>query len=168
MARPSKYDWTNIRLDLEAGQSKAYVHKKYKVPYEAINKHLKRNPLQINQQAIEAIQGFDEVSQVVSQVKETNPNLADRIIDIVKEKHPEFKRAMVGLSAKLLNRMNKLADTASAGEVPQLAKGMQTVTDTLGVSQRHANTPQIAIQNNNTQQIAKIERVIIDPTDKDA
>lgn len=147
MARPAKYDWDNIRLDLEAGQSHEYVRKKYNVEYDVINKHLKRNPLQINQDAKSVIKAFDEVSQSLSQVADKSPELAQNVMDIVTQKHPEFKKAMVALSSKLFNRMLKIADEATANEIPQLAKGMQTITDTLGVSQRHAPKTDINLTN---------------------
>ena len=60
------------------------------------------------------------------------------VLDIVADKHPQFKKAMVALSSKLFNRMLKLADDAEASDINYLAKGMQTITDTLGISQRHA------------------------------
>jgi hypothetical protein len=166
MARPAKYDWDNIRLDLEAGLAHEYVHKKYSVPYDAINKHLIRNPLVVNQQATSVIQGFDDISQQVNQLKDKSPQLAQRTLDIVTEKHPEFKKAMVALSSKLFNRMMQLAPDATANEIPALAKSMQTVTDTLGVSQRFSNAPQFAIQNNNEQTTSAIQ-VYIPHNDRD-
>ena len=159
MARPNKYDWNNIRLDLEAGLPNEYVHKKYNVPYDAINKHLLRNPLVISQEANAVINGFDGISQQVSQLKEKSPELAQRTLDIVAEKHPQFKKAMVALSIKLFNRMLKIADEASASEIPSLAKGMQTITDTLGISQRHA--PKIEVNNTNAQQNNQPTQIII-------
>ncbi len=147
MSRPAKYDWHNIRLDLEAGLPHEYIFKKYEVPYDAINKHLKRNPLVLSQQANNVIKGFDAISQQVSQLKETNPELAQRTLDIVQEKHPEFKKAMVALSSKLFNRMLKITDEATASEIPALAKGMQLITDTLGISQRHAPKQDINLTN---------------------
>ena len=145
MARPNKYDWKNIRLDLEAGLAQEYIHKKYEVPYDAINKHLKRNPLVVSQEANSIIKGFDEVSQQVSQLKDKHPDLAKRTMDIVQEKHPEFKKAMVALSSKLFNRMLQLAPNVEAKDIPALAKGMQTITDTIGVSQRHAPKQDISM-----------------------
>lgn len=149
MARPSKYDWKNIRLDLEAGLPHESVHKKYDVPYDAINKHLIRNPLVVSQEANAIIKGFDEVSQQVSQLKDKRPDLTQRTLDIIQDKHPQFKQAMVALSSKLFNRMLKITDEATASDIPQLAKGMQTITDTLGITQRHANT---TINNTNATQ----------------
>ena len=151
MARPSKYNWEAIRLDLEAGLAQEYVHKKYEVPYDAINKHLLRNPLTISQEANSIIRGFDEVSQQVSQLKDKHPELAKNVMDIVIEKHPQFKKAMVALSSKIFNRALAIADTASAQDLTYLSKAMQTTTDTIGVTQRHANT-NIKVDNNNLQQ----------------
>ena len=54
---------------------------------------------------------------------------------------------MVALSSKLFNRMLKLADDAEASDINSLAKGMQTITDTLGISQRHAPKQDINLTN---------------------
>jgi len=91
MGRPSKYDWKAIRLDLEAGQENEYVHKKYDVPYDAINKHLKRNPLEVNQQAKHALKGFDEISQVISQVEDKHPELARTVLEIASERSQHIR-----------------------------------------------------------------------------
>jgi hypothetical protein len=150
MARPSKYNWELIRLDLEAGLAQEYVHKKYEVPYDAINKHLLRNPLVVSQEANAIIKGFDEVSQQVSQLKDKHPDLAKNVMDIVIEKHPQFKKAMVALSSKIFNRALAIADTATAQDLTYLSKAMQTTTDTIGVTQRHASSA--VINNANVQQ----------------
>jgi len=146
MARPSKYDWVNIRLDIEAGLPHESVHKKYDVPYDAINKHLIRNPLVVSQEANAIIKGFDEVSQQVSQLKDKRPDLTQRTLDIIQDKHPQFKQAMVALSSKIFNRALKITDDASASDLVSLARGMQTVTDTLGISQRHAPRMEVTAQ----------------------
>jgi hypothetical protein len=138
MARPPKYNWDKIKLDYESGLSQAEIHHKHEVPYNRLSERVKE--WTVSEQARAVIKGFDEVSEVITELKGTNPDLARNVIDIVADKHPQFKKAMVALSSKLFNRMLSIADNATASEIPQIAKGMQIVTDTLGVSQRHAST----------------------------
>jgi len=87
MARPPKYDWKSIRLDLESGMTHEYVHKKHKVPYDTLNRHLKRNPIEVNQAAKGAINDLDKVSQVICQVEEKRPDIAKNIVDIAAERN---------------------------------------------------------------------------------
>ncbi len=150
MARPPKYPWKEILIDLEVGLTHAEVHKKYKVPYSSLTNYLKKNPLVINQQAKTAIEGFSTVNEVVSEVSEQNPEHAQAIIDIVTQRHPQFKRAMLALSGAIFKRGMEIAPEATATDLNSLSKAMQTTTDTLGVSQRHA--PKTEINNNNAQQ----------------
>ena len=146
MARPAKYDWEKIRIDFESGLTPAEIHKKHEVPYNRLSERMKE--WEVSEQAKSVIKGFDEVSEAITELKGTNPALAQNVIDIVTQKHPEFKRAMIALSSKLFNRMFKLADTAGASEIPHLTRGMQTIADTIGVSQRHAPKGELNIQNN--------------------
>lgn len=154
MSRPAKYDWEKIRLDYESGLTQAQIRLKHNVPYNRLSERAK--DWEASEQAKAVIKGFDEVSEAITELKGSNPDLAKNVLDIVQQKHPEFKRAMVALSSKLFNRMMKIADTATAMEIPQLAKGMQTVTDTLGVSQRHAPKSDVNLVNANQTNIEEI------------
>lgn len=148
MARPQKYDWQKIEIDYKAGLSQAELHYKYEVPYNRLSERCKEWEQSEHAKAI--IKSFDEVSEQVTELKGSNPELVKPVLDIVTQKHPEFKKAMVALSNKLFNRMLKIADEASASDIPQLAKGMQTITDTLGVSQRHAPKMELKQETNLT------------------
>lgn len=156
MARPQKYPWDKIEIDYKAGLSQSELHTKYEVPYNRLSERCKEWEQSEHAKAI--IKGFDNISEVVTELKGTNPELVQPVLDIVADKHPQFKKAMVALSSKLFNRMLKIADEASASEIPSLAKGMQTITDTLGISQRHAN---IKIDNTNAQQNNQPTQIII-------
>ena len=148
MARPQKYDWQKIEIDYKAGLSQAELHYKYEVPYNRLSERCKEWEQSEHAKAI--IKSFDEVSEQVTELKGSNPELVQPVLDIVTQKHPEFKKAMVALSRKLFNRMLKIADEATASDIPQLAKGMQTITDTLGVSQRHAPKTELKQETNLT------------------
>lgn len=160
MARPTKYDWDRIKLDYQSGLSQAEIRLKHNVPYNRLSEHVKE--WEVSEQAKAVIKGFDEVSEVITELKGTNPALAQNVLDIVQQKHPEFKKAMVALSSKLFNRMLKIADGATANEIPQLAKGMQTITDTLGVSQRHAKSGDVNVNATAAVGIQTITRKIVD------
>lgn len=160
MSRPAKYDWEKIRLDYESGLTQAQIRLKHNVPYNRLSERAK--DWEASEQAKAVIKGFDEVSEAITELKGTSPALAQNVLDIVQQKHPEFKRAMVALSSKLFDRMLKIADTATALEIPQLAKGMQTVTDTLGVSQRHAPKSDVTVNTQTNIGIQAITRKIVE------
>ena len=155
MARPAKYNWDKIKLDYESGLSQSEIHLKHDVPYNRLSERCKE--WEQSELAKSVIKGFDDISEQVTELKGTRPDLVQNTLDIVADKHPQFKKAMVALSSKLFNRMLKLADDAEASDINSLAKGMQTITDTLGISQRHAPKSDVnlvnAQQNNITVEI---------------
>jgi len=159
VARPAKYDWDKIRLDYESGLSQSEIHHKHDVPYNRLSERCKE--WEQSEQAKAIIKGFGEVSEAVTELKGTNPDIAKNVLDIVKDKHPQFKQAMVALSSKIFNRALKITEDASASDLVSLAKGMQTVTDTLGISQRHASQ-QIQVNTQVNNQPTKIEWVVVD------
>ena len=152
-------DWKPILADYQTGQfSITKLAEKYEVSKSTLSLKVKDIDANITEQAKATIEGFDKSIEQLSNIQIEHPIIAEKIVDIITDKHPQFKKAMVALSSKLFNRMLKLADDATANEVPQLAKGMQTITDTLGVSQRHANT---TINNTNAQQNNQPTQIII-------
>ena len=157
-----KIDWTPILADYQTGQySLNKLAEKHNVSKGALSYKLKEVDKSLIEQSNTVIKGFDDSIEQLEQLRLNNPQVAERVIDIVTQKHPEFKKAMIALSGKLFNRMLKIADEATANEIPQLAKGMQTITDTLGISQRHASN-QVNVQTNTNIAPQVIERRIID------
>lgn len=144
-----KIDWTPIMADYQTGQySISFLAKKYEVSKSTLSVRVKALDNEINEQSKAVIAGFESSIEQLSNIATEHPKVAEKIVDIINDKHPEFKKAMVSLSGKLFRRMLELAPDSTAGEVPQLAKGMQTITDTLGISQRHAKQADVNIQNN--------------------
>jgi hypothetical protein len=150
------YDWDAVKIDYESGLTKAQLHKKHDVPYNRLSDHAKKwhRPKEVD--AI--LNGFDAAADTLAQLKETNPKLAKNLINIITDKHPEFKKAMVALSAKLFTRMIDLAPIATAAEIPAIAKGMQIVTDTLGITSRHGNNFQFIGQSVTAQNEQKMTK----------
>ena len=76
-----------------------------------------------------------------------NYGLADEVLSIIKDKNPQFARAIQGLGAKLINRTRELLDapTITAGDINNLASAVSKVNDTLGVFPK---APSIAQQFN--------------------
>ena len=138
MGRPAKYDWANIRADLELGESKAYVHKKYNVPYNAINNHLKGAPIGINAEAQAVVEEFSKVTEQIKEIVSEQPEVGAKVLDLLEEKHPQFKKQLATLTSNMLTRANQLVKDADAIGINHLAKGIQTTTDTAGITQRHS------------------------------
>ena len=157
-----KIDWDPILAEYQTGQcSISKLAKKYEVSKSTLSMKVKELDDEVTERAKSVIRGFEDSIEQLSNMKAEHPAVAEKIVDIVTQKHPEFKKAMVALSSKLFNRMLKIADEATANEIPQLAKGMQTITDTLGISQRHASN-QVNVQTNTNISPQVIERRIID------
>lgn len=158
MARPAKYNWDKIKIDYESGLSQSEIHHKHEVPYNRLSERCKE--WQQSEQAKAIIKGFDEVTEAVTELKDKHPDLAKNVMDIVIEKHPQFKKAMVALSSKIFNRALAIADTATAQDLTYLSKAMQTTTDTIGVTQRHASSA--VINNANVQQEVKTIQIVVE------
>ena len=153
-------DWKPILADYQTGQfSITKLAEKYEVSKSTLSIKVKELDANITEQAKSTIEGFDKSIEQLSNIQIEHPIIAEKIVDIITDKHPQFKRAMVALSSKLFNRMLKLGDTATATEIPSLAKGMQTITDTLGITQRHAPKSDVNLvnaQQNNEQKVIKV------------
>ena len=154
MARPQKYNWDKIKIDYESGLSQSEIHHKHEVPYNRLSERCKE--WQQSEQAKAIIKGFDEVTEAVTELKGSNPELAKNVMDIVVDKHPQFKKAMVALSSKIFNRALVIADTANAQDLTHLSKAMQTTTDTLGVTQRFAPKVEVKVGDDNSIQDKRV------------
>jgi len=138
MGRKSKYDWDDIRLDISLGMSQADVVVKHKVPFSTLSTHLRSKPVIPNLKAKSAIAGFEVATSEIAEVIEGNKAVAEKVIDILESKHPQFKKQLATLTSNLLTRANQLIKDSDAQGISHLAKGIQTATDTVGITQRHA------------------------------
>lgn len=144
-------DWTPILADYQTGQySISKLAEKHGVSKSTLSERVKDLDRTVQDKAKAVVQSFDDSIEQLIELRTEQPIVAQKVVDVVTQKHPEFKKAMVALSSKLFNRMLKIADEASASDIPQLAKGMQTITDTLGVSQRHAPKMELKQETNLT------------------
>ena len=144
-------DWTPILADYQTGQySISKLAEKHGVSKSTLSERVKDLDRTVQDKAKAVVQSFDDSIEQLIELRTEQPIVAQKVVDVVTQKHPEFKKAMVALSSKLFNRMLKIADEATASDIPQLAKGMQTITDTLGVSQRHAPKTELKQETNLT------------------
>lgn len=155
-------DWKPILADYQTGQySISKLAEKHGVSKSTLSERVKDLDRTVRDRAEAVVKSFDDSIEQLIELRTEQPIVAQKVVDIVTQKHPEFKKAMIALSSKLFNRMLKIADEATANEIPQLAKGMQTITDTLGISQRHASN-QVNVQTNTNIAPQVIERRIVD------
>lgn len=142
MARLSEDQWEDVFADWHTGRySKNELSKKYNVSHTAVNKKLKGVEPKHKDKVSEltriktelAEESCKEVSAVEREVEEAT-------------KHLQFIK---NATLKNLSSMTRKIDTF---ETAKDHKDAQDAIDkgavTLGVAQRHASTPQVAIQNN--------------------
>ena len=147
-------DWKPILTEYQTGQySISKLAEKHEVSKSTLSQKVKELDNSVTEQAKAVISSFDNSIEQLSNIATEHPNIANKIVDIVTDKHPQFKKAMVALSSKIFNRALVIADTANAQDLTHLSKAMQTTTDTLGVTQRHSTSQvnvntQTNVQNN--------------------
>jgi len=144
MARPTKHEWNKIKLDYECGLSKAEIHKKYDIPYSTLSEYIKNNKWTVSEQTKTIIKGISEVSVVISELKNENPELAKNAIELAVDeisKHiPQYRKMISVIFSNMLDKTSELVGQAKTPkDLLDLAKAIQTQTDTIGISQRHAN-----------------------------
>ena len=147
---------------MEVGQPHEYIHKKYGVPYDAINKHLKRNPLEVNQQAESIVRGLDEVSQVICQVADKRPDLVEAATDIAIERnsHIEFFTKSILRNQSIANK--KINENSDLGDLETHSRLTNRNKD--GVLGKE---PSSVINNANIQQNIEHTSVTIKFSDED-
>lgn len=109
----------------------------------------------------------DEVShrERVTALADANPEVANTLMEMVNEVAPDFVSKVALFSSELVDKSRTLlkGEYIDASDIANLAKAIQTVTDTVGVTQRHASAAQI---NNNNIRLEGFEFVLdTTPTD---
>ena len=182
MARPSKYPWEEIEKVYATGQyTDAEICRKYGIPSATFSEQKTKRKFKVSEIASGIIKASVEVSESFRSISEDDSEMASIIADEVQR--VSALRLKVGTAAELiLNRITEQVkhgkkqiivktkeyvdgrvdgESADVVEIDHEPKDLKDLADavdktaiTLGVAQRHANAPQVAIQNNNTAQSA--------------
>lgn len=147
-----RIDWSPVLTEYQTGQfSISALAKKYNISKSTLSVKIKAMGNNQTEQAKEAVETFDRATEQILHISNEQPELAQKVIEIVQDKHPHFKKAMETLSSAILKRGLEMVPKADANDLKSLSKAMQTTTDTLGVSQRHA--PRVEKNNDNADHV---------------
>lgn len=131
----------------------------YKVDKATISRYFKKHNISINQHAKEAInhltQGLSAFNEICYNAKinqqngengemsdtelitaqQNAVNLANEVIEIVREKNPQFAKGFQAISALIIKRSSELLQQAdiTSQDIANISKAMGNVNDTLGV-----------------------------------
>ena len=128
----------------------------YKVDKATISRYIKRHNIVINQHAKDAIshltQGLNEFNEIcngstlnqqnqhlsISEIENAHKNsvnLANEVIEIVREKNPQFAKGFQAISSLILKRSAELLqkDGIRSQDLTNVSRAMSNINQTLGV-----------------------------------
>jgi len=139
MPRPQKFPWDKIRADYETGMfDQKHIINKYGVDSGALSRKIKKEKWTINQKANEAMTSFDTVNQNLSDLLETNPLLAESTLEQMAKRDPDLVRLVMDANKAVLKQASTTASQVFGADLNATAKAVQTASDSLGLTQRHA------------------------------
>lgn len=157
MAKPLNKNMEAIATKYQTGQYGINeLARIYKVDKSTISRYIKRHNIVINQHAKDAInhltQGLNEFNEIcngntlsqqnqhlsVSEIENAHKNsvnLANEVIEIVREKNPQFAKGFQAISSLILKRSAELLqkDGVTSTDIANISKAMGNVNETLGV-----------------------------------
>ncbi len=97
----------------------------------------------------EAVSTSIEARERIREIAKTDPTAAKTLMEIANETRPDLATEVVLASADIIDRVRDLVrgDYVQPSDMPHLAKAIQTCTDTIGITQRHASQAAINAQN---------------------
>lgn len=160
MAKPINKNMDLIVLKYQTGQyGLNELSRKYKVDKATISRYFKKHNITINQHAKNAInhltQGLNEFNEIcynskinqhfgentqmsdieVALAQQNAANLANEVIEIIREKNPQFAKGFQALSALIIKRSSELLqkENITSYDLANISKAMGNVNDALGV-----------------------------------
>lgn len=163
MPKPANPKMQEIAIKYQTGQYGINeLARIYKIDKATISRYIKSHGIKINQHAKEAIEtlsygysslqkvletdGINQQNKTTDNDKSTNPNvsvtteqqsmeLANEIIEIVKQKNPQFAKGFHALSALMIRRSSEILqkDDISSSDIANISKAVSNMNDTLGV-----------------------------------
>jgi len=150
MARPPKHPWDEIRAKYETGQfDQAGLIKQYGVDSGALSRKIKKDGWVVNQKAIQAIRGFDEVNQNLSDLSD-KPLLHEATLEEMSKLDPTLMQLVFDANKAVMTQAKDTAGNVFGADLNATAKAVQTCSDSLGITQRHAPRAEtnVNVQNN--------------------
>lgn len=180
MARPTKYNWEDIKKHYEAGMSQAEIVLNFECPKSSLSERINKEGWVQNEQVKAYIKGSIEVTEQKANLIEQDVRIVE-IADSIVDEHSRRRNLVFNATELLVKRAttmikeNKTTDKISVGagiqqiepreldssDLKNLADTIDKASLTLGVNQRHSNS-QVNIQNTNaTQNNIEINKEIV-------
>lgn len=154
MARPGKYDHLKpeVRALYETGHKKAIqLSKEYNIPRNTLSRWINEEGWTISEQTNEAITKSVEVMEHLAEQSSETQKAVSTIVE-QKTKHLELITNVQAFAVSLIGKKMKAeGEKMSMYDIKTGVEATDKAAISLGVAQRHANSPQVAIQNNMTQ-----------------
>lgn len=171
MARPTKYNWEDIKKHYEAGMSQAEIVLNFECPKSSLSEKINKEGWTQNEQVKAYIKGSIEVNEQKANLIEQDVRIVE-IADSIVDEHSRRRNLVFNATELLVKRAtamikeNKTTDKISVGagiqqiepreldssDLKNLADTIDKASLTLGVNQRHSNS-QVNIQNTNATQV---------------
>lgn len=160
MAKPLHKHIKTMALKYQTGQyGLRELARIYKIDPATLCRYFKANNIQVNQHAKDAInhltKGLNAFNEICynAEINQQNGenggmsdtelitaqqnavNLANEVIEIVREKNPQFAKGFQAISALIIKRSSELLQQAdiTSQDIANISKAMGNVNDTLGV-----------------------------------
>ena len=160
MAKPLNKNMETIATKYQTGQYGINeLARMYKIDKATISRYIKRHNITINQHAKDAIshltQGLNEFNEIcngntgntlnqqnqhlsISEIEnehKNSVNIANEVIEIVREKNPQFAKGFQAISNLILKRSAELLqkDEITSQDLTNVSKAMSNINQTLGV-----------------------------------
>lgn len=170
MARPTKYNWEDIKKHYEAGMSQSEIVLNFECPKSSLSEKINKEGWVQNEQVKAYIKGSIEVKEQKANLIEQDVRIVE-IADSIVDEHSRRRNLVFNATELLVKRAtamikeNKTTDKISVGagiqqiepreldssDLKNLADTIDKASLTLGVNQRHSNS-QVNIQNTNAVQ----------------
>ena len=187
MAKPLNKNMETIATKYQTGQYGINeLARMYKVDKATISRYIKRHNITINQHAKSAIshltQGLNEFNEIcnnntlnqqnqhlsVSEIENAHKNsvnLANEVIEIVREKNPQFAKGFQAISSLILKRSAELLqkEGVTSQDLTNVSRAMSNINQTLGViPQMPTIAQQININGKSTEANKKDKTIDLD------
>lgn len=140
--------WTEIYTRISAGFSMAHIAQIYghgrKIALWAIHDNIQYIP-----ELKEVLDGEINQREKVSALQQANPVVAKTMLEMANEYAPDVGKKVVMLSSSLVDRAQTLinSEDSTSSDLLNIAKAVQTMTDTIELTQRFSSGVQV--NNNN-------------------
>mgnify|MGYP003643879348 CR=1 FL=1 len=137
--------WTEVYTRISAGMSMEHIAEIYgngrKIALWAI-----RDGIEFNPTLSDAVDGEITQRRKMHEVAVHNPDVARTMLEMANEYAPDVGKRVVMLSQSLVEKAQKLvnAEDCTSNDLQNIAKAVQTMTDTIELTQRHGSAIKIS------------------------